>query len=327
MTDWSTQPERGNATLVWLMVWIVRRLGWLAAGLLLPITAWFYFCSGEARRASRSYLTRVLGRPVGAGDVFRHMFVFARVILDSFYLLSGRTDRYDIDITGLEHVNAVIESGRGCLLLGAHLGSFDVLRRVAERAPVPVKALMFRANAGALTCVLERLDPALAACIIEIGDIHAMLRVHEAVAGGAVVGILADRCPRGGRSIPAPFFGESAAFPMGPFVLAGSLGVPVLTFHGVRTGPRRYDIRFTPFAEQVVLRRATRQADLAAYVARYAAWLETGCRAYPFNWFNFYPFWEHAEHAPTQARPASLAASATATADAGAFARSRAAAG
>ena len=326
MTDWSTQPERGNATLVRLMVWIVRRLGWLAVRLLLPITAWFYLFSREARLASRSYLSRVLDRPVGPGDVFRHMFTFASVILDSVYLLSGRTDLFTIDVTGLEHLNAVIESGRGCLLLGGHLGSFDVLRRVAEKAPVPVKALMFRANAGALTCLLERLDPALAACIIEIGDIHAMLRVHEAVAGGAVVGILADRCPRGSRSIPAPFFGEPAAFPMGPFVLAGSLGVPVLTFHGVRTGPRRYDIRFAPFAEQVVLRRATRQADLVAYVARYAAWLETGCRAYPFNWFNFYPFWERAEHAPTQARPATASASA-AGADAGAFVRSRAAAG
>ena len=320
MTDWSTQPERGNATLVGLMVWIVRRLGWLAGLLLPPITAWFYLCSGPARLASRSYLGRVLGRPVGAGDVFRHMYTFACVILDSVFLLSGRTDLYKIDVTGMEHLNAVIASGRGCLLLGGHLGSFDVLRRAAKTAPIPVKALMFRANAGALTDLLERLDPELAGSVIEIGDIHAMLRVHEAVEAGAVVGILADRCPRGGRSVEAPFLGEPAAFPMGPFVLAASLGVPVLTFQGIRVGPRRYEIRFAPFAERVVLRRASRQADLAAYVACYASWLETGCRAYPFNWFNFYPFWERAAHAPTQARPD--AAGGTDSTESEAFARS-----
>ena len=28
------------------------------------------------------------------------------------------------------------------------------------------------------------------------------------------------------------------------------------------------------------------------WVARFAASLEERCRAHPFNWFNFYPFWE-----------------------------------
>ncbi len=184
---------------------------------------------------------------------------------------------------------------------------------------------MFRANAGALTQLFERLDPGLRANVIEIGDLHSMLRVHEAVAGGAVVGILADRCPPGGRSVSVPFFGEPAAFPIGPFVLAANLAVPVLTVRGVRTGRRRYSVCFSPFAEQVVLRQAARQADLAVYAARYAGWLETGCRAYPFNWFNFYPFWERAAHVPTQARPA--VADADSGAESDAFARSCASTG
>ncbi len=100
--------------------------------------------------------------------------------------------------------------------------------------------------------------------MIAIGDLQSMLRVHEAVAAGAIVGILADRSPDGARQVSVPFFGRPAPFPTGPFVLAASLGAPVLLFRGVRTGPRRYHVAFAPFADRIVLRRATRRPTCAA---------------------------------------------------------------
>jgi predicted LPLAT superfamily acyltransferase len=120
--------------------------------------------------------------------------------------------------------------------------------------------------------------------------------------------MLADRAPGPARRITVPFFGRAAAFPVGPFILAASLGIPVLSFSGVRTGRRRYRVTFAPFAERVTLRRRCREADLAAIVARYATWLEEGCRAHPFNWFNFFAFWDAAAAEPTQARPLVAAA-------------------
>ena len=95
-----------------------------------------------------------------------------------------------------------------------------------------------------------------------------MLLVQEAVAAGALVGLLADRAPGRTRQVKVPFFGRNAAFPIGPFVLAASLEVPVLTFRGVRTGPNRYAVAFAPFAERIVLHEATRNQDLAAWVTR-----------------------------------------------------------
>ena len=91
-----------------------------------------------------------------------------------------------------------------------------------------------------------------------------------------------------------PFLGSPAPFPAGPFILAASMAAPVVLFYGLRTGPRRYRIRFQPFAERLVLRRASRAEDLRHWVAAYAAALETACRAHPFNWFNFFPFWDQA---------------------------------
>ena len=301
-SEWAASPERGAAWLVRLMLWLIRYVGWFANLVVLPgISVWFFARSAAARAASRDYLSIALRRPARAWDVLRHIHVFARSILDRVLLLTPQAARYQFDITGLEHVEAVARSGGGGVLLGAHLGSFAVLRGMSARSPVPVKMLMYRGNAGAFTRVLDQLDPSFAADIIPIGEINSMLKVHEAVAAGALIGLLADRAPGRTRRVIVPFFGRPAAFPIGPVVLAASLGVPVLTFRGVRTGPRRYAIDFAPFADRIILGETSRNADLAHWIARYATWLEAGCRAYPFNWFNFYPFWEHAADDPTKA--------------------------
>ena len=128
-----------------------------------------------------------------------------------------------------------------------------------------------------------------------------MIRARECVERGEIVGILADRAPDQARHrmVRVPFLGEAAAFPSGPFVLASTLGAPVVLFHAVRTGAGRYQVRFEPFMDRVVLRRSSRAADLRAVVARYAAALEAACVAHPYQWFNFFPFWGSASDAET----------------------------
>ena len=307
MTGWATQRERGSAGLVSALAWLLLQVGWPLGRLLLwPAACWFLLTSPGARAASREYLRPALGRAPRLADVARHFHAFAGAVLDRLFLITGRTRGYHIRTEGLEHVTAVLAGGRGCVLLGAHLGSFEVLRLVAQAAPVPVWALMFRRNAGALTRLLDRLAPDLRDAVLEVGDTASMLRAHECVARGEIVGLLADRAPPGHRMVAAPFLGRTAHFPAGPFVLASTLAAPVLLFQGLRLGPRRYLVRFEPFADRVALRRASRAEDLAGHVARYAAALEQGCRAHPFNWFNFYPFWAPPDqpHAGSQPRGA-----------------------
>jgi predicted LPLAT superfamily acyltransferase len=306
---WTEQPERGSFVLVSAMFWLVIGLGARASRVLLPpLSLWFLATSGEARRASREYLGRALGRQARLRDVLRHFHSFGSAILDRVFLLSGRTARFHVTMEGEEHVIAAVAQQRGCILLGSHLGSFEVLRTMSARAPAPVRALMFRRNAGALTRLLERLNPELHQSVIEIGTTNGMLEVRECITRGEIVGILADRTPtpqaQGDRidlrQIAVPFLGGKALFPAGPFVLAAMLGAPVVLFQGVRTGPQRYTIRFEPFADRVVLDRATRTDDLTTVIGRYAAALERGCRAHPYNWFNFFAFWEHGEDAERQ---------------------------
>ena len=102
--------------------------------LLYPTCAYFLSSSRQARAASRDYLNRVLGRPARFLDVARHYLTFAKTLHDRVYFLAGRTGEFTIEKHGLELVEQTLAKGKGCLLLGAHLGSFEVLRVLARDA-------------------------------------------------------------------------------------------------------------------------------------------------------------------------------------------------
>jgi predicted LPLAT superfamily acyltransferase len=294
MNTWTTERERGSARLLRGACWLTLTFGWGMGRLLLyPGTLYYYATAARPRAASRDYLRRVLGRPVREAEILRHFFNFASITLDRVFLLSGRTGRFTITTEGLDALTEVIDRGEGCILLGSHLGSFEALRAFGRSAPVRVSPVMHQRPGSPMAGLMQALDPALAQDVIAIGSPDAMLQVKASLARGEIVAFLADRDPqnRAGRTVSVDFLGEPAEFPTGPFILAAVLEAPVVLFYGLRLGPRRYSIRFERFAERIILNRATRQADLVAQVSRYSASLAAQCQFAPFNWFNFFPFW------------------------------------
>jgi predicted LPLAT superfamily acyltransferase len=293
--DWTAAPERGSTAMLRLMLWITSALGWWAGHLLLyPITTYFLASSPRQRSAARRYLDRALGRKARLRDLFRLYFAFASTILDRLWLVTGRTRDYRIEVHGLEALRALVDARRGCLLFGAHFGSFEALRAVADAGcPVEVSVLMHEANAARVKAFFDALGGSgRAAVVIPLGRPDAMLRVSEALERGELVGLLADRAPRSEKTVRVPFLGAEAPLPAGPHMLASVLGAPVMLAFGIWRGPRHYEVRFEPFADQVAPGgRASRDAAVAESVALYAARLEAVCRAHPYNWFNFFDVW------------------------------------
>jgi predicted LPLAT superfamily acyltransferase len=280
------------------MVWLVHNIGWWPGHLLLyPITAYFLVASTKPRAAARKYLARALGRRPGLRDLYRLYFAFASTILDRAFLVCGKVARYRVEVHGLDAVQARIDAGQGCLLFGAHLGSFEALRLVADQGcPVEVAIMMHDANAARLKAVFDALGgPARHAAVIPLGTTEAMLRAKECLERNGLVGLLADRATRAERFLEVPFLGEPAPLPTGPHLLATVLGAPVMLAFGIWRGPRHYEVRFEPFAEPLPPGRAGRDAALAERVRRYAARLEAICREHPYCWFNFYDFWHRSD--------------------------------
>ncbi len=291
---WLRQRERGSRIAWRFMIWVALSVGRPAArALLYPICVYYLVFSGHARRAIRTYLIRALGRQIGWRDLFRQYHSFASTLLDRVYLLAGQDGRFDIDIRGLDVLKDRLARGQGCILLGSHLGSFEIVHAVGlTRRDVEIKVVMYEQNTPMIRDLFRDLNPAVAVAVIPAGSPDTMLRVKECLDRGGVVGILGDRLLKQDQAVPCKFLGEPARFPAGPMWLASLLKAPIILFFGIYRGGNRYEVHFELFADAVTIDRQHRDREIPQWTQRYADRLEHYCRLAADNWFNFYDFWE-----------------------------------
>jgi predicted LPLAT superfamily acyltransferase len=294
---WAQHGERGNRFVLRLMAWIAVACGRRVARLVLhPITVYFLAFAPQARRQSAHYLSRALGRPATLADRYRHIHAFAATVLDRVYLARGRVRDFDLRLEGAPLMDALVAQGRGALLIGAHVGSFEALHAVgASRPGLRVAMAMYPDNARLIHDALQAIAPGFHLDIIAIGRPSSTLAVRDWLDTGGLVGMLGDRVLGGdsARLVELPFLGRTARFSDGPFRLALLLRRPLVFMAGLYRGGARYDVRFEPLADfsTVPADAAARDNLLRDALQAYVQRLESLCREAPYNWFNFYDFW------------------------------------
>ena len=296
---WSRTGERSNALALRVMSWIAVTCGRRVARLaLLPITLYFLLFAPGPRRHSRRYLGRVFGRPARWREVWTHFHRFAATVLDRVYFLRDTPGCFDLQVTGVDTVQATLAQGRGALLLGAHLGSFEALSAAGrQQAKLQIAMVMFPDNARMIHAALEAIAPGFQMRIIPLGRRGSTLAIRDWLDQGGLAGLLADRILPGTAQragvVRLPFLGQEAQFSDGPFRLAQVLRRPVIFMAGLYNGGRSYDVRLEPLADFSLPAHtpAEREQQVQAAVLAYVARLEALCRESPYNWFNFHDFW------------------------------------
>jgi predicted LPLAT superfamily acyltransferase len=290
---WTRERERGSELLMEWMVFLALRLGRPLFYRILHLgVVYFFLFAPRARRHGRQYLRRTLGREPTLLERYRHLFVFATTILDRLYLSRGRYELLDVSIEGAGLMRAAIERGHGAFLLGAHLGSFEMMSAVGRQQPgLRVALAMYTRSVSKLAQHIGFGPPASRTEIIPLGHIGSMLRIRECLEEGRFVGMLADRSFGDSAGVRVPFLGESAVFPTGPMRVAAALRAPVFFMVALYRGGNRYRVVFRPLADFSGPGSLGRERAVRAGIERYVALLEEYCRSDPYNWFNFYDFW------------------------------------
>ena len=291
--EWVRHRERGSLWLLRVMAFLSLRCGRGASRIILYcIAAYFFLFGPSARRHSLQYLRLALGRAPTARDRFLQILSFATTIHDRVYLINGQFEKFNISVEGEELVLAHEPAGRGALLLGAHMGSFEVMHSMSRRqAGLRVAMAMYEENAHKISGILAAINPNWIADIIALGQIDAMLTIAERLDQGAYVGVLADRTLGEESAQAVTFLGREAYVPTGPMRAAAILRCPVFFMVGLYRGKNNYHVVFERVADFSAMSVGSRDLAVRAAIERYAAVLERYCRSDPYNWFNFFDFW------------------------------------
>lgn len=290
---WMQREERGSGFWLGIMTRLSLLIGRRCSRVVLYFIAlYFMLFSRREREISRAYLTRCLKRPVSWFDCYRHVLAFSTTIHDRVFLLNDKFDSFRIELFGAEQLHAEYDNGCGVLLFGAHLGSFEVLRALVRQNPqLKMNMAMYPENAQRINRALAAINPEAAQDIISLGTLDAMLAVSRKLDEGAFVGLLADRAAGPNQYRAFSFLGEPAQFPVGPFRLAAMLKRPVYFMTGIYRGGNHYQVYFERL-DDVSAPLDNRDAAVTHLMQQYAAVLERYCQQYPYNWFNFFDFWQ-----------------------------------
>lgn len=291
---WLKHKERSNMLMLRIMSWISLRLGRRAGRLVLHLIALYFVLFAPAnRRASLDYLPRALGRPATFTDLYKHFFCFASTIHDRIYLINRRYDLFDIEIQGKDVIHPLIDANKGVLLMGAHLGSFEVMRAIGRQLPgLKVAMVMHEDNAQKINSILSAINPEASMDVIPLGHIDSMLQVQQRLDEGMLVGMLSDRTLGDEPMAQVELLGATAAIPSGPFRMAALLRRPVVFMVGLYMGGNKYQVHFETLADFAEIPRGQRGEAVDAAITRYAELLNRYTRLAPYNWFNFFDYWQ-----------------------------------
>ncbi|MCX9157657.1 acyltransferase [Niveibacterium sp. 24ML] len=296
---WAQIDEVGfvfGMRLMYRLQRVLGRLPFLIA--LYPVVFAYWLTAGSARRASQAYLARLRACGVEPGRFasLRHFIAFADCMLDKLMVWNGGLDPANCIVEGAELCAEAFRAGRGGLIVTAHLGNFEASRALASsyHDSRKIHVLVHTRHAARFNRLMAELNPDSQLNLIQVTELDPAMAMFlaERVAEGDFIVMTGDRVPvtQDAGIVDAPFFGEAAPFPIGPWVLAAVLGVPVFLMWPTAEG-KGFRVRFELFRDRVVLPRRNREAALQPLVAAFAARLEAQTRRTPLQWFNFFDFW------------------------------------
>lgn len=301
---WATIGEAGALAGLRTMVWIHDHLGRTVFNIvLLPVMAYFYVRRPIARKASRDYLSKVKrehpqclkGKP-GVWMSYRHFVAFGQALMDKVVAWVQPPGGIDMHPEEQQLLFSLAEeSDEGILLVGSHFGNLEYSRSIALRHPdLVINILLYDQHAANFAALITDSAPESRLNLIQVTDldIELAIRLKEKVDNGEWVLIAGDRVPVGstGNVCKVTFFGETADFPIGPWVLANLLHCPVYLLHCfLKQG--KYHLGLEHFADEIRPSGRDKRRSYQSEAQRFASALEQQVCQEPLQWFNFYDFW------------------------------------
>ncbi len=287
MATWKGK-SRGGVAGYKFFVFVINTFGRRFAYFVLRFVA-FYFLFAASKESKHSY--RFFRHRLGYSklkawwSVYRNHYTFGKVLLDKVALLSGKSNLFTFHFDGKHHLEKMAADGRGGVLISAHIGNWEIASQLLGDINVKVNVVMMDAEYDRIKDYLSTVTGERLYNIIPVKeDMSHIFQISNALINKEFICIHGDRFLDGAKVMGVDFMGDTAYFPAGPFSIAKRLKVPATYVYAMKETDTHYHCFATePF---------TFESSLREFVQSYAQQLEKKVRQYPYQWFNYYDFWQ-----------------------------------
>jgi len=208
--------------------------------------------------------------------------------VDKAAISSGLKKRYTYDFDGTELITNLLNAGKGGILISAHVGNFEVSEFffdvVGANVLDKISLVTWDQEHQKIKEYMESVTSESSIKFILIkDDMSHIFEIHQAISKGEIVCFTGDRYIEGTKFMEEELMGAKAKFPLGPYLLASKLNIPVLFVYVMKASKRHYQL----YAKSIEVKRGDAKGILKAYTQN----LEWILKKYPLQWFNYFDFW------------------------------------
>lgn len=288
-TEWEGK-SKGTVLGYKLYIFFLNTFGLGTAYFILRFVVFYYFIfSYKSSKSIFYYFNKRLKYSFtkSISAIYESYYMLGKVLTDRVAISTNFRNKYSYTHDGIQHIDHLLDQNKGGILISGHIGNFEVSHYFLEHRYSISKIFMVTTHAEHEN-IKEYMDGIITKSSMEFivvqDDMSHIFEIHSALDKGGLVVFTGDRYLPGTKTIKQEFLGEEAEFPLGPFLLATRLNVPVL-FVYVMKGPKK---EYHLYAQKAVAKARDPQALLKEFTQS----MEGILQKYPLQWFNYFDFWK-----------------------------------
>ncbi len=294
MSSWKGKT-RGGLLGYKIFLFLLKNFSLKAAYFLLYFVApYFILFVPKARKPMYYYYNTILG--FGYFKTIRYLLLnniaFGKIIIDKVVMMAELPNSFTFNFEGENHLHDMANN-EGGLIIGAHVGNWEIAGHLLDRINSPVHIVMLEAEHQKIKSLLDNVMTKKKMRIITIkDDMSHLFQIKDALLNNEIVAIHGDRFLPDSKTITCSFLGEDAQFPTGPFYIAMKYKKPVTFVSSVKkTNTHYHFIATKPKVYQNSNKIIEREISLKNMITDYVEQLEIILKEHPEQWFNYYYFW------------------------------------
>lgn len=285
MRSWSGRSV-GSALGFRIFIFVICNFGLSVSYFVLHFVSGFYYLTKkDVRRVLAQFYKEHLEmnpKKINA-TVRKNMYLLGKSLVDRTAYMANKANKIGYTTDGESHFLNLIQSKSGAFLLSAHLGNWEIAGGILSEYRAEISVVMYQNEKESIQRLYKSAGLRPKFNVIHIKeDLDHVFKIYQALKKGHLVCMHGDRFINPTKTFQLGFLNGKAKFPQGPFELCKKFDVPYSIVFATKSGKFDYHLTAT--------KPKKAQGSSLDIATEFVTLLEQKVRAYPEQWFNYFPF-------------------------------------